>query len=97
MKEELGSHIKEEMFPLIPSSFHWGSIRNPIRVMLAEHESAGDALARMRELTSGFTPPADACNTYRAFYYELAELESDLHRHIHLENNILFPRAVDLE
>ena len=107
MKEELGSHMmKEEMilFPLIrslaeggQSSFHCGSVRNPIRVMLMEHDSAGDALARLRELTSDFTPPADACNTYRAFYYELAELESDLHRHIHLENNILFPRAVELE
>jgi regulator of cell morphogenesis and NO signaling len=107
MKAELGSHMmKEEMilFPLIralaegdKSLFHCGSVRNPIRVMLMEHDSAGDALARLRELTSGFTPPADACNTFRAFYYELAELESDLHRHIHLENNILFPRAVELE
>ena len=50
--------------------------------MLLEHDSAGDALARIREVTSGYTPPEDACNTYRAFYYELAELESDLHRHI---------------
>ena len=65
--------------------------------MLAEHDSAGDALEKLRRLTSGFTPPADACNTYRALYFELAELESDLHRHIHLENNILFPRAVALE
>jgi regulator of cell morphogenesis and NO signaling len=107
MKEELGSHLmKEEMilFPLIralaagdKSTFHCGSVRNPIRVMLMEHDSAGDALARLRQLTSGFTPPEDACNTYRAFYYELSELESDLHRHIHLENNILFPRAVELE
>ena len=107
MKQELGSHMmKEEMilFPLIRSlegggqgSFHCGSVRNPIRVMLMEHDSAGDALAQMRQLTSGFTAPVDACNTFRAFYYELAELETDLHRHIHLENNILFPRAIELE
>ncbi|HLK65071.1 MAG TPA: iron-sulfur cluster repair di-iron protein [Bryobacteraceae bacterium] len=106
MKEELLSHLmKEEMilFPLMRSlaageegTFHCGSIQNPIRVMLMEHDSAGDALGRLRALTSGFTAPDDACNTFRAFYYELAELESDLHRHIHLENNILFPRAVEL-
>ncbi|MBZ5624793.1 MAG: iron-sulfur cluster repair di-iron protein [Acidobacteriia bacterium] len=107
MKEELGSHMmKEEMilFPLIrqiaagsKTPGHCGSVRNPIRVMLLEHDSAGDALARIREVTSGYAPPEDACNTFRAFYYELAELESDLHRHIHLENNILFPRAIELE
>jgi regulator of cell morphogenesis and NO signaling len=108
MRNELESHLmKEEMilFPLIRqmesagdgAGFHCGSVRNPIRVMTAEHDSAGDALARLRELTGGYTPPADACNTFRAFYAELAELERDLHQHIHLENNILFPRAVALE
>jgi regulator of cell morphogenesis and NO signaling len=107
MKDELESHLmKEEMilFPLVRSlveggnaPFHCGSVGNPIRVMLWEHDSAGTALARIRELTGDFTPPADACNTYRAFYYELGELERDLHRHIHLENNILFPRALELE
>jgi regulator of cell morphogenesis and NO signaling len=102
MKEELDGHLmKEEMvlFPLIrglqPS--HCGSVRNPIRVMLMEHDSAGEALVRMRQLTADYTPPADACNTFRALYFELAEMEADLHRHIHLENNILFPRAVALE
>jgi regulator of cell morphogenesis and NO signaling len=65
--------------------------------MVTEHDSAGESLARLRELTGGYTPPADACNTFRAFYAELAELERDLHQHIHLENNILFPRAVKLE
>ncbi|HTS26010.1 MAG TPA: iron-sulfur cluster repair di-iron protein [Bryobacteraceae bacterium] len=107
MKEELGSHLmKEEMilFPLIRNladggerTFHCGSMANPIRVMLMEHDSAGDALARLRDLTAGFTAPPDACHTFRAFYRGLAELESDLHRHIHLENNILFPRALALE
>ena len=108
MREELDGHLmKEEMilFPLIralesgagPRNFHCGSVQNPIRVMVMEHDSAGDALARMRHLTSGYTPPQDACNTFRAFYFELAAMEADLHRHIHLENNILFPRAVALE
>jgi len=112
LKEELDAHLmKEEMilFPMIrglemaretgqaPRPNHCGSLRNPIRVMVMEHDSAGEALARLRALTSGYTPPEDACNTYRAFYFELSELERDLHRHIHLENNILFPRAVEME
>jgi regulator of cell morphogenesis and NO signaling len=65
--------------------------------MVAEHDSAGQALGRMRQLTAGYTPPEDACNTFRAFYFGLERMECDLHRHIHLENNILFPRAVALE
>ncbi|MGA2195930.1 MAG: iron-sulfur cluster repair di-iron protein [Bryobacteraceae bacterium] len=109
MKEELEGHLlKEEMilFPLIRSldeggpaarEFHCGSVQNPIRVMVAEHDSAGQALGGMRQLTAGYTPPEDACNTFRAFYCGLEEMERDLHQHIHLENNILFPRAVDLE
>lgn len=64
--------------------FPCGSVRNPIRVMLMEHDNAGEALARLRELTAGYTPPDDACNTFRAFYAELADLERDLHLHIHL-------------
>jgi regulator of cell morphogenesis and NO signaling len=107
MKAELDGHLaKEEMilFPLIrrladgrKEGFHCGSVQNPIRVMLYEHDSAGDGLAELRRLTGGYTPPAGACNTFRALYFELAELERDLHRHIHLENNVLFPRAVELE
>ena len=112
MKEELDGHLmKEEMvlFPLIRSLdlakktgsaapvSHCGSVRNPLRVMIMEHDSAGGALARMRTLTGDYTLPADACNTFRALYFGLAEMEADLHRHIHLENNILFPRAVAAE
>ena len=103
LRMELDSHLlKEEMvlFPLIrqlEAEQLQGSLRNPIRVMLQEHDSAGAALARFRELTGGYVPPADVCNTFRAFYAELADLERDLHLHIHLENNILFPRAVELE
>jgi regulator of cell morphogenesis and NO signaling len=107
MKAELDGHLaKEEMilFPLIrrlasgdAGGFHCGSVQNPIRVMLFEHDSAGEGLVQQRRLTGGYTPPADACNTWRALYFELADLERDLHRHIHLENNILFPRAIGLE
>lgn len=108
LRAELEAHmIKEEqiLFPLIQAmeSFqtleaaHCGSVQNPIRVMEHEHDSAGAALARMRKLTNDFTPPEDGCNTYRAMLYGLAELEADLHLHIHKENNILFPRATELE
>lgn len=112
LRQELESHLAKEetvLFPLIrslalardsgiqPPAHHCGSVRNPLRVMLMEHDSAGEALARMRTITDGYAAPADACNTFRAMYWELSELERDLHRHIHLENNILFPRAVELE
>jgi regulator of cell morphogenesis and NO signaling len=62
-----------------------------------EHRSAGDALRRMRWLTADYQPPADACNTYRALLADLQALETDLHQHIHKENNILFPRASQLQ
>jgi regulator of cell morphogenesis and NO signaling len=100
MKAELDAHLlKEEriLFPMIRTGeSHCGGVQNPIRVMLYEHDSAGDALLQMRRLTAGYTPPPDACNTFRALYHELSEMENDLHRHIHLENNILFPRALSL-
>lgn len=95
MKEELDAHMmKEEMilFPMIRSTGR--GAMGPIRVMLAEHDSAGDALAALRSLTSGYAVPEGACNTWRSLYFELAELERDLHRHIHLENNVLFPRVL---
>lgn len=105
LAEEMFSHMqKEEMilFPLVRQieagsgdGFHCGSIANPIRVMEAEHESAGRATARLRELTDGFTPDAEACNTHRALLAGLADFEADLHRHVHKENNILFPRAIE--
>jgi regulator of cell morphogenesis and NO signaling len=75
----------------------FGSVQNPIRMMEHEHDSAGDIIARLRVLTEEFTPPSDACNTHRATYAKLEEFESDLHRHIHLENNLLFPMAIRLE
>ncbi len=75
----------------------FGSVRHPIARMMAEHDGAGEAMARMRELSSGFTAPDWACPTYRGLYQALREFERDLHQHVHLENNILFPRAIQLE
>jgi regulator of cell morphogenesis and NO signaling len=66
-------------------------------MMEAEHRAAGDAMASIRGLSGGFAPPADACATFTATYRELEAFEADLHRHVHLENNILFPRALELE
>lgn len=81
--------------PLAPGPF--ATALYPIRMMEADHTLAGDLMAHVRLLTAGFAPPADGCTTYRACYAELAHFEADLHRHIHLENNVLFPRALDLE
>ncbi len=108
LQAELESHMMKEeqvLFPMIQTmettqriaSDHCGSVNNPIRVMEHEHDSAATALTRMRSLTGDHTPPTDACNTYRAMLDGLAELETDLHQHIHKENNILFPRAAELE
>lgn len=105
---ELTSHLAKEeqiLFPMIKEletaasapCFHCGTVKNPIRVMEHEHDQAGHALARLRRLTNDYTPPTDACNTYRTLLAGLAELEADLHQHIHKENNILFPRAAAAE
>lgn len=108
LQNEMTSHMMKEesiLFPMIrqleaganAADFHCGSLANPIRQMEAEHAEAGSALERMNSLTDGFTPPEWACNTYRAMLSALAHLESDLHRHVHKENNVLFPRALALE
>lgn len=81
--------------PLEPPFF--GTVRNPIQAMMREHDSAGDLAKQIRKASSGYTPPADACMSFQALYRELREFEADLHQHVHLENNILFPRAVELE
>ncbi len=75
----------------------FGTVRNPVRMMQLEHDSAGTLLARLRALGSAYLAPEDACMSFRTLYGALADLEADLHQHIHLENNILFPRAVALE
>lgn len=101
MSEELANHMMKEeqiLFPAIRAMVSGGGLPvrldGPVACMLQEHDDAGAALARMRELTNGFTPPMDACNTYRALFAGLTELESDLHCHIHLENSVLFPQAM---
>jgi regulator of cell morphogenesis and NO signaling len=110
LAQELLSHMQKEervLFPIIrrldadPSgnapSQHPGGIDAPIAQMEHEHDDAGQALARMRELTDGFAIPDDACKTYTAMLQAMAEFEQDMHRHIHKENNVLFPRAAARE
>ena len=75
----------------------FGTVQNPVRMMETEHESAGDAMAEIRRLTGGYRAPEDACTTYRICLQELEAFERDLHQHVHLENNILFPKAIALE
>jgi regulator of cell morphogenesis and NO signaling len=107
---ELTQHlVKEEhiLFPYVrdlathaacgrPAS-PFGTVENPIRMMEREHRDAADGLETIRELTHDYTTPADGCRTYSVTMQELADFERDLHRHVHLENNVLFPRAVELE
>ena len=106
---ELTAHMQKEeqvLFPLVreleaghanPAASHCGSVENPIRVMVAEHDDAGEALAQMAALTDNFHAGPDACNTFRAMMDGLSRLRRDMHRHVHKENNILFPRAILLE
>ena len=75
----------------------FGTVANPVRMMMFEHDNAGYVLKQMRQLTHDYTPPTDACMSYRALYQALDAFEKDLHQHIHLENNILFPRALTRE
>jgi regulator of cell morphogenesis and NO signaling len=110
--QELTMHmLKEEhmLFPYIeqlegaantswrPAPPTFGTVQIPVRMMMLEHDSAGQALKRIRRLSDGFTAPVEACMSFKAIYEGFREFEADLHRHIHLENNILFPRAVELE
>ncbi len=75
----------------------FGTVKNPIKMMEIEHQNAGDEMFEIRKLSNNYTPPDDACNTYKVSFQELKEFEEDLHQHVHLENNILFPKAVLLE
>ena len=81
--------------PALPPPF--GTVANPVRMMEHEHDSAGQALTAIRSASNGYTAPEGACASYQALYRALAEFEADLHQHIHLENNILFPRAIAME
>ncbi|EQM75982.1 iron-sulfur cluster repair protein YtfE [Stutzerimonas stutzeri] len=96
MQQELESHmLKEEqiLFPMLQRNIQLPQTQGPIAVMRFEHDQHGAALARLAELTQDITPPANACNTWRALYRGLEELRDDLMQHIHLENNILFANA----
>ncbi len=110
--EELSMHMPKEeniLFPYIKSMVEakrkelpisspgFGTIANPIRMMEAEHVSAGGNMEKVNELSNGYAPPVDACASYRVLFAKLKEFEEDLHQHIHLENNILFPKAIELE
>ena len=108
LRDDLEPHlVKEErvLFPMIrqldaataPPAFHCGSLANPIRMLLLEHDRAGELLAELRSITAGFEPPADACASYQALYRGLAEVEVDTHLHVHKENNVLFPAVLALE
>jgi regulator of cell morphogenesis and NO signaling len=112
LKHELTSHmLKEEqlLFPYIENletavrrgepvpTPYFGTVRNPVRMMMQEHDDAGQALRDLREVSSNYQVPADGCISFRTLYQALEEFERDLHQHIHLENNILFPRAAELE
>jgi len=81
--------------PAPPAMF--GTVANPVRMMMQEHDGAGEALRSLRSVTSDYKVPEDACITYRTLYGALEGYEADLHQHIHLENNILFPRAIAME
>ena len=104
LADEMLNHMQKEELVLFPAvrdieagaaaGLGDGNLAAPIAQMEAEHEAAGQLTARLRELTDGFAPNAEACNTHRAMLAGLAEFESDLHRHVHKENNILFPRAL---
>lgn len=103
LEEELTTHMMKEeqiLFPAIMDLAQQArgpaSLDGPIACMLEEHTEAGEALERLRGLSHGFQPPGDACNTYRALFAGLEDLETDLHLHIHLENSVLFPQAKQL-
>lgn len=112
LRTDIEMHLlKEEqiLFPMIKEieafaagkgpkpTVHCGTVENPIRQMKLEHDAAGNLLAQMRNITQNYELPDDACESFKALYEGLQELEEDLHEHIHLENNILFPKSIKLE
>lgn len=110
--DELNRHMMKEeniLFPYIkqlayvqknggtPPALTFGTIKNPIRMMEMEHDEVGDVMGKIKKQTNHYHPPENACATYKVCYSVLKEFEDDLHMHIHLENNILFPKAIELE
>ncbi|MGB5362411.1 MAG: iron-sulfur cluster repair di-iron protein [Aureibaculum sp.] len=109
---ELTKHMKKEELILFPyvrkivkakqertklDTPHFGTVQNPIAMMMSEHDVEGERFRKISELSNNYNTPEDACNTYRVTFALLKEFEDDLHLHIHLENNILFPNAIKLE
>ncbi|REG90345.1 iron-sulfur cluster repair di-iron protein [Algoriphagus antarcticus] len=109
---ELTAHMKKEEFILFPfvkklvqaseektelTPGHFGTVANPVAMMMEEHAAEGERFRKIAELTDDYTPPKGACTTYMVTFSLLKEFEQDLHLHIHLENNILFPKAIELE
>jgi regulator of cell morphogenesis and NO signaling len=112
LRNELAMHLMKEeqmFFPYIvrleeakvsqsaPPGAPFGTVQNPTRMTVQEHDDAGRLIKEIRTWTQNFTPPPAACNSFRALYHGLEEFEADLHQHIHLENNLLFPRSIALE
>ena len=110
--QELSAHLKKEeliLFPFIKKMTNakrkgstieapaFGTVENPVHMMEHEHTTEGDRVAKISALSNQYTPPADGCNTYKVAYAMLQEFENDLHTHIHIENNILFPKSIELE
>ena len=109
---DLAAHLKKEelvLFPFIKQMVkakisgedvlqpHFGTVENPVNMMMHEHTTEGERFEKIAQLTHNYAPPADACNTYRVTFAMLQDFENDLHMHIHLENNILFPKSIKLE
>ncbi len=109
---ELAMHMKKEELVLFPyirkmvkakqensevEAPHFGTVQNPVQMMMDEHTTEGERFRKIETLSNNYTPPEDACNTYKVTFALLKEFEEDLHLHIHLENNILFPRAIETE
>ncbi len=110
--QELAAHMKKEeliLFPFIRKMVtaqrsgtpldhpNFGTVENPVNMMMHDHEQEGERFRKIAALTNDYQYPDDACNTYRVTYQMLEDFEKDLHKHIHIENNILFPKAVALE
>ena len=112
LRSELSMHLMKEeqmLFPYIlgledsvtrksaPPRAPFGTVQNPVRMMVQEHDDAGELLKKIRELSRNFVAPEGACTSFKALYQGLQAFEADLHQHIHLENNLLFPRAIAME
>ncbi|WP_106916090.1 iron-sulfur cluster repair di-iron protein [Chryseobacterium aurantiacum] len=110
--QDLAAHMKKEeliLFPFVRNMIKtkisggnlvqpvFGTVENPVNMMQHEHTVEGDRFRKIAEITNEYQPPADACNTYKVAFAMLQDFENDLHKHIHLENNILFPKAIQLE